>query len=502
MNIYSKKQRWKLLLLLGAVIIVVGSLLYSNRIVNRISNEERKKVELWSIEIKKKAQMVNYTARLFDELREEERKKVRQWVEAIKRLTDADFKSDLAFLSQIVQDNTTVPVILTDGDLNVLASRNLDSMVVSPDDFRAEILRMKAIYDPIEINYYEDQKNYLYYKDSRLLSELENTFRDLEQSFISEVVKNAASVPVVYLGPDKKEVIDYGNIDQSLIADPVQLTQLIEEMSDENAPIEVELQEGQMHFIVYQESWILTQLRYYPYVQFGLMAIFILIAYLLFSTARKAEQDQVWLGMAKETAHQLGTPLSSLMAWREVMAARGVDQSLLDELDKDIGRFETITERFSKIGSQPELANLDLVEATTSSFNYMKSRSPKKVEFALLHPGKGIMVRLNLALYAWVIENVIRNAMDAMDGNGKITVTCWEEVNLLGVDIADTGKGITQGKRKTVFEPGYTTKKRGWGLGLSLSKRIIEHYHVGGKIFVLKSKPGEGSTFRIQFPKA
>jgi signal transduction histidine kinase len=240
----------------------------------------------------------------------------------------------------------------------------------------------------------------------------------------------------------------------------------------------------------------LTKLKYYPYVQFGVIGLFLLIAYILFSTARKAEQDQVWVGMSKETAHQLGTPLSSLMGWNEHLRSLGVDETVVNEMNRDIKRLNTITERFSKIGSQPTLQDEDICIVIQNATDYLKQRTSRNVKYEVLLPPKVIHVQLSVPLFEWVVENLCKNAVDAMNGKGQITITVTEIPEGIAIDIADTGKGIPKSKFKTVFEPGYTTKQRGWGLGLSLTKRIIENYHKG-KIFVLSSEPNKGTTFRI-----
>jgi signal transduction histidine kinase len=242
-------------------------------------------------------------------------------------------------------------------------------------------------------------------------------------------------------------------------------------------------------------------LKLYPFIQWGVIALFLLIAYYLFSTARNAEQNQVWVGMAKETAHQLGTPLSSLLAWIEVLRTKNVDPEVLAELSKDLGRLETVTERFSKIGSAPKLKQEDVNQVIEATLNYLKNRLSKKVEFThTTTNGNKVMASINVPLLEWVLENIIKNAVDAISGEGKVDIHVTDQSQFVYIDITDNGKGIPKRARKTVFQPGYTTKQRGWGLGLSLTKRIIENYH-SGKVFVKQSEPGEGTTFRIVLNK-
>ncbi|MBL4587672.1 MAG: HAMP domain-containing histidine kinase, partial [Flavobacteriales bacterium] len=254
--------------------------------------------------------------------------------------------------------------------------------------------------------------------------------------------------------------------------------------------------------IFYNNSDLYYQLKYYPYVSLGIISIFILVAYFAFSISRKAEQDQVWVGLAKETAHQLGTPLSSLIAWIEYLRLKNVDATTLDDMKKDVTRLETITERFSKIGSVPELTPQPILAVMEESLDYMRTRSSKKFDFSLRSEcAENTSVPINVPLFAWVIENLCRNAIDAMGRSGAINVLIQETDSKITIDVSDTGKGISRSKFETVFQPGYTSKKRGWGLGLSLTKRIVEQYHKG-KVVVKKSEIGKGTTFRITLNKA
>ena len=433
-------------------------------------------------------------------MKADERKKVELWAEATRQLS-LDL-TDYGFVLKVVSDNTTVPVILADDKGTPITSRNFDKEKENDKAYlKAQMEEMRAVQEPIAINIYKGQKNYLYYKDSKLFSELKNVLDDLIKSFISEVAVNSASVPVIVTDSTKENVTAAGNIDTLKIKDKTYLQTTIAAMASQNQPIEVEFGDGSKSYIFYQESILLTQLKYYPYVMFGIIGLFLLVAYLLFSTARRVEQNQVWVGMAKETAHQLGTPLSSLMAWLEYLKSKGLDEETSREIEKDVKRLETITERFSKIGSVPKLDYVDLVKVLEDSINYMKLRTSKNVVFTINAGNQEeVMAQLNIPLFEWVIENLIRNAVDAMNGNGAITITLADQTQFVYIDVSDTGKGIPKSKYKTVFEPGFTTKQRGWGLGLSLTKRIIENYH-SGKIFVKSSEIDKGTTFRIVLNK-
>jgi hypothetical protein len=365
-----------------ALVIGIGSLLYTNQLVNKLAIQERSKVELW-------AKGTKFLA------------------------NSADQNADLSFVFEVVKSNTTIPLVLTDGDGNIISIRN-----------------------------YDEEKS------------------------------------------------------QDTIYQQEQLTKI----KGRNSPIDIELYGGTKNFIHYDNSALYYQLKYYPYVSLGIISIFILVAYFAFSFARKAEQDQVWVGLAKETAHQLGTPLSSLIAWIEYLKLKNVDAATLDDMAKDVSRLETITERFSKIGSVPDLVSENIGDVLEESLDYMRTRSSKKVGFSLTGISYS-QVPLNVPLFAWVIENLCRNAIDAMEGAGNIDIQLTEVNSDVIIDVTDTGKGISRSKFETVFQPGYTSKKRGWGLGLSLTKRIIEQYH-NGKIIVKRSEIGKGTTFRITLNKA
>ena len=273
-------------------------------------------------------------------------------------------------------------------------------------------------------------------------------------------------------------------------------------MRRQHEPIEILFANNQKNYIYYRDSDLLIQLRWYPYFQLAIIALFLVVSYLAFSTSRKAEQNQVWVGMAKETAHQLGTPLSSLMAWVEYLKTQlNTDQTHIPEIEKDLNRLNTITERFSKIGSAPALKKENIMEVLTTSVSYIRSRSSSKVEFTINNEQNyEVEAPMNVPLFEWVLENLFKNAIDAMSGDGSITINVLDQQQFVYIDITDTGKGIAKSKFKTVFKPGYTSKSRGWGLGLSLSKRIIEEYH-DGHIFVKSSEINLGTTFRIVLKK-
>ncbi len=351
-----------------------------------------------------------YSNRLANDMAQEERQRIELWAEATRLQFVVNDNDGLAFISRVINENTTIPVIVADEQNDVVISRNVEIPTGNSGEFFQEkINEWKKIHEPIKISLDEDTQYYFYYDDSTLLK----------------------------------------------------------------------------------------QLAYYPYVQWSVIAVFLAILFFVFTNAKKSEQDRVWVGLSKETAHQLGTPISSLLAWMEILKSQNVEPALLPEMEKDVNRLRTIAERFSKIGSKPEKEEILLNKVLDNALAYMQKRTSNKVRISSIYNvQQPIYLHLNVPLFEWVIENLCKNAIDAMEGEGKINISVTENNERVYIDVQDTGKGIPKSKYKTVFKPGYTTKKRGWGLGLSLVKRIIEEYH-GGKIFVKKSEQNKGTTFRI-----
>lgn len=252
--------------------------------------------------------------------------------------------------------------------------------------------------------------------------------------------------------------------------------------------------------VCFDESLLLNRLTVYPYIQLGVVMLFVLIAIFALLSFKKTEQNRVWVGLSKETAHQLGTPISSLMAWNELLKDKYKDDELIAEMEKDVNRLQMVAERFSKIGSMPEPVQADMVGVLDGVIDYVEHRSPATVKFIRNFPNPPVNAKVNASLFGWVIENICKNAVDAMSGKGKLTIKLTEDKNYVTIDVTDTGKGIAKNSWRSVFDPGYTTKERGWGLGLSLAKRIVTEYHKG-KIYVAHSELGKGTTFRIELPK-
>ena len=321
----------------------------------------------------------------------------------------------------------------------------------------------------------------------------------LNMNLILKIIQGNTTIPVL-LCNDRDSVLTYKNIELPETGAEAFLQEKLKEFKNKNVPIAVDMEDGTFQYLYYDDSTNLKRLLVYPYAQLSVMAVFILIAFLALASTKKAEQNKVWVGLSKETAHQLGTPISSLIAWIEYLKTKDVDAYLLGEMDKDVKRLETIAERFSKIGSNPDPVPVNIFDSIRSALDYMGTRISSKVHIHLELPEHPVLVLMNGSLFAWVIENLTKNAVDAMEGQGEITYTLEEKGDKVRIDVTDTGRGILKSKFKTVFNPGYTTKKRGWGLGLSLVKRIVESYH-GGKIYVRWSEMGKGTTFRIELKK-
>ena len=329
-------------------------------------------------------------------------------------------------------------------------------------------------------------------------TDIDNLNEDI--SFVFEVINHNKTIPVI-LVDDNGSILYHKNFPSKKANNIDYLKSQLEIMKENHEPIVFEYADGKYNKIYYKDSILLTRLKIFPYVILVVISLFIVTGYFAFSNSRKSEQNKVWAGMARETAHQIGTPLSSLMGWVTLLHDQGGNEEVVSEMNKDISRLQMITERFSKIGSQPELKNQDVNTIVQRSFYYMKDRSSSKINFKLDVSDHAMFSFLNTQLFGWVIENIMRNAIDALQGKGEIKVEVKDHSKNVIIDISDNGKGIKSSQLKTVFEPGYTTKLRGWGLGLSLVKRIVEDYHKG-QVYILHSELGKGSTFRISLLKS
>ena len=376
----------KIILVVAAILIAVASLVVSHYLVRDLAIEEKSKMEVWA--------------------------------EAMRTLNLADENTDLNLVLKVIDENNTIPVVVTDKQGSVQTFRNVD--------LKGET-----------------------YEDSLQMA-----------ATIAKKMSSSGRYIRLYM-EDKKDYID----------------------------------------VCYDESVMIKRLNVYPIVQLGVVMIFVVVAIFALLTSKRAEQNKVWVGLSKETAHQLGTPISSLMAWTEILKESYPDDELIPEMDKDVKRLQLIAERFSKIGSLPEPVPTSLIEVMGHVIDYMDRRTSQKVKMEKVFPPQDIIVKINASLFEWVIENLCKNAVDAMEGSGRITLFMQDEGDKVAIEVSDTGKGIKKKDIGNVFKPGFTTKKRGWGLGLSLAKRIVEEYHKG-HIYVKSSEVGKGTTFRIELKKS
>lgn len=514
MNLYSNKQKWKIALLVVALLLVGASLFVSNRIVKEVAKRERERVTQWADAIKKRAELVRLTNDSFDELRNKELNEMQLWIDATKEISkksplNGQVSYDFPF--KIINKNKDIPVIVLDQDENVSTYINLDlteeklassfpelDSAATAQLFTDSLIKLAKSWDLINpsftVEVYDDLFMSYYYNDSRNIVHLEHERDSLINAFNTELIENSELVPVILTDKLQHHVIAT-NLSKEK-TDSTHLTQTLNELANANTPIEIYFSESEVSYVYYATSPELKQLQYFPYIQFLMIGLFILIGYIIFSTFRKAEQNQVWAGMAKETAHQLGTPISSLMAWVQLLEDKPETKEIALEMDKDIVRLTQVTDRFSKIGASTQLEDKDIVFTTRNCLEYLRKRFPDKIGLTFDSAEKEIIFPHNPPLLEWVIENICKNAVDAMEGEGKIDVEIKRNNKQIIIDITDNGKGMSLSQQRSVFEPGFTTKKRGWGLGLPLAKRIIHEYHKG-KLKVLHSEVGKGTTFRI-----
>ena len=500
MNLYTNKKRWKWVLAIVALLIVGASLWYTNYLVKSIAEQETKQVQLWAAAMEQHAGMMKSTEEFFNKVSEQEQMRVDLLALAYRQVLDFSTNENTGIYLEIIKNNISIPLIITDDNGVIMFTNNLPEDQKDKKTFDAELRKAYSKFPPIKINPGFGQIQWLYYNESLIYTELKAVLEGMIEHFMEEITLNALGAPVIITNADGTEVLNYGNLDSALMQNADYVEHQIALMRSENDPLEIDFMNMGKAYIYYRTTDLVEQMKFFPIIQFIVIALYLLIAYLLFSWARRSEQNQVWAGMAKETAHQLGTPISSLMGWVELLKMQEEPFPGTKEMEKDIERLQIVTDRFSKIGSIPVLEPTDIVPVIHDTMDYLQHRFSKKFEFDIRIPEGPLVVPLVPSLFRWVLENLTKNAVDAMGDKGKITLELTDGPEEVIIDLSDTGKGISKSQIKQVFKPGYTSKKRGWGLGLSLSKRIIEEYHKG-KIFVKSSVVGQGTTFRIQLRK-
>ena len=482
------------------------ALLYINRLSQQIRHSEEEKVKLWANAISQRNQMVDYTEDFFRNIAADEHRKMELYTQVLRHLGNPDLQSDVEFsLSYVtyIMDSSHTATIITNQDSIITSCRNIFG-----DSADAALIGQK-LQGPLLEAFSQNQPFHyrvwgmpftLYYRESKIYSDLRLMLQSLNESFLTDITNNSVFVPVIIVDSLQETVLGYGNIDAHEFDSPDHLCAKLCEMEDANQPIEIHLPDNQRAYVFYEKTPLLRALRWMPALYIFISFILIVLAYMLFRTARSMEQNRIWVGMAKETAHQLGTPISSLLAWTDYLQDKTLTQQYADEIRKDLTRLETITHRFSKIGSVPELQTTNVGDVLRNAVAYLQTRSPKKVKILLTLPDETMTAPLNTYLFEWVVENLCKNAIDAMNGNGTFSVIASQDARHIHIDLCDTGRGIPPAKQKYIFDSGFTTKQRGWGLGLSLSKRIIEQYH-RGKIYLKYSIEGQGTVFHIVLNK-
>ena len=376
--------------------------------------------------------------------------------------------------------------------------RNLTRWFIILASFFIVILILSNTYNFFQIFKNEERAKMEFWASA--LTTVANANENSDLDLPLEIISKNTTIPI-FITDNNDKIIDFNNIDEAITKDSIALKKYFNSIKNDNLPIKMESSKSKYQLVYYGDSPLLNKLKYYPVALLLIIILFGAVVYNFYRATKMATQNKLWAGMAKETAHQIGTPLSSLIGWLEILKLENVEESTIIEIEKDINRLQTITDRFSKIGSEPSLEKRDIIEETKSSFDYLQSRVSKQVVFTFLSPEHPIYVAINPALHSWTIENLVKNAIDAMKGKGSLTIAISELENEVKIKITDTGKGIPKNQFGKVFEPGFTTKKRGWGLGLSLTKRIVQEYHKG-KIRVIHSEIGKGTTMQMSFKKS
>jgi hypothetical protein len=493
------KQRVKLILMTVSIVLALFALWEVQHIARQVRESEEAKIRLWANAIAQRNSLSEATNEFFRQATIDEHRKMQLYTDILQSFNDPnqgiDLRFSLAYVNYIV-DSARTPIIITTAH---------DSLITVPQELAGQKLEGWLMEEysknpPFEYRLW-GMPMALYYKESQYYTQLRQVLNRLNSSFLEEITQNSVFVPVVIVDSTRTVALAFGNIDSSEISNPGKLLPRLERMERANDPIEIRLPDGNKAFVFYENSQLLISLYWVPlfYVFIGL--VLLVVTYYLFRTTRSMEQNRIWVGLAKETAHQLGTPISSLKGWTEYLRGKEFSEKYAIEVDKDLHRLETITHRFSKIGSVPELKKEDLKVAVTEAVEYLQGRVSRKVQFVLSFPeGEEFVAPLNSYLFQWVIENLCKNSVDAMEGAGTITIVASQDAKMIYIDVCDTGRGMSTKVQKRIFDSGFTTKKRGWGLGLPLARRIINQYH-RGRLYIKYSVPGQGTAFRIVLRK-
>ena len=464
--------------------------------------------------------MTSTTHQFFEEATLDERRKIKMYTDVLVSFNDLNSPLDQFSLTYVnyIADSARIPCLIL----------GTDSIVTLVSNLPPELSDKLKVYDTIkgakrnllkgfsEFRYYLDEMPMtLYYKESQNYAQLREVLTHFSRSFLEDITNNSVIVPVVIVDSTRTHALAHGNLNPSEIDNPEKLASRLETMSGMNDPIAITLPDNSTAYVYYENSQLLKALRWVPLFYFFIALVLVVVAYYLFRTTRSMEQNRIWVGLAKETAHQLGTPISSLTGWTQYLRGKELTDQYASEIEKDIHRLDTITHRFSKIGSLPELQDENVRDAVQNAVNYLQSRAPRKVKFVLSFPDDETFIApLNSYLFQWVIENLCKNAIDAMEGGERdrsganasparesiITIVASQDSRQIYLDISDTGRGMSKSVQRKIFDSGFTTKSRGWGLGLPLARRIVNQYH-RGRLYLKYSVPGQGTCFRIELKK-
>ena len=480
------KSHLKYTLLALTILLALWALWQVHRVADQVRQTEEAKVRLWANAIGQRNQLAAATQEFFQQATLDEHRKMQLYTDILQSFGDPDLGTDMGFSLRYVNyivDSSHTPLIITTAR---------DSIITVPQELAGQKLEGPLLEEysqnpPFSYSLWGMPMT-LYYKESEYYTQLRKVLDGYTQTFLNDITQNSVMVPVVIVDSTRSRIIASSSQQSDL-------------SKFSNDPIEVRLPSGGLGYVYYETTPLLRTLRWVPLFYLLIAAALILVSYFLFRTARSAEQNRIWVGLAKETAHQLGTPISSLGGWLEYLQGKELTPQYAAELDKDLKRLETITQRFSKIGSLPELQEGDVREATLAAVAYLQGRTPRRVKFNVAFPDdEPFLAPLNSYLFQWVIENLCKNAVDAMDGEGTISIVASQDARKIYLDIGDTGRGMTPSVQKHIFDSGFTTKSRGWGLGLPLARRIVNQYH-RGRLYLKYSIPGQGSCFRISLRK-
>ncbi len=491
-SLKNPRMRW-IFFAIGSAILLFF-FIKINQIITQLRQEEQRKIEMWANAVSRKARFMEHTETFFKQVAIEEKIKLQQFITAHQFILSQPLDAELNFYYDVIANNESIPIIITD-EFNYIQHKKNIEIPQNQKFLVGDLLKQFSRNPPLEYSV-SGMKFKLYYCESRAYTNLKESLMYFTGDFLNELVNNSVLIPVVITDSTRNKVIASGNLDSWRIQGD-NLAKTLKKMEDENGEKVINLPGNPNAKIFYARSAVIKALQYYPLAYSLLIIAFAFLVFRLFRSMKENEKNSTWIGMNKETAHQLGTPISALIAWVEYLKLQPENEEICTEITKDINRLNIVTQRFSQIGKEPELVEQDLVPVVQNAMNYLISRSSKKIQYNINIPQeKQILVPINQYLFEWTLENLLKNAIDAMSGIGTFTLDLTQEGKKVYIDITDTGKGLAKKDFKKIFEPGYTTKTRGWGMGLSLAKRIVEEYH-HGKISVKQSSIGKGTTFRI-----